>query len=136
MSSDAPFTAVREMLEAQWSGAALVWPNEGLEVADSSMPWIYMDMSGNDMAAMELGPTAAYAERGVIFAHLMCPVGTGTLELRAIAKQLSNLFRQANIPGMTFGRQSLGSGEIGDDDGLWFRQSFTCEYVYQDVFVE
>lgn len=136
MSSDAPFTAVRELLEAEWSGAPLVFPNEGLEVSDSSMPWIYLDMSGNDMAALELGPTAAYAERGIIWCHIQCPVGTGTLEIRAIAKQLSNLFRQADIPGMTFGRQSLGAGEPGDDDGLYWRQSFSVDYVYQDVITD
>jgi hypothetical protein len=90
-------------------------------------------MSGNELAAMELGPTAAYAERGIIWCHIQCPVGTGTLEIRAIAKQLSNLFRTASIPGMTFGRQSLGGGEPGDDDGLFWRMSLTIDYVYQDV---
>jgi len=133
MSSDITFTAVRELLDAQWSGAPLAWPNEPAEF-DSGMPWIYMDMSGNDMSALELGgASAAYAEAGTIWAHIHCPVGTGTLEIRAIAKQLSNLFRAATVPGITFGRQGLGAGEPGDDDGLYWRQTFTVSYTYQDV---
>lgn len=133
MSSDAPFSAVREMLEQVWGGAPLIWPNEG-GVADSSMPWVYMEMSGDDMNALELGQaSAAWAEGGTIWAHIHQPIGTGTLEIRAIAKQLSNVFRTANIPGLTFGRQSLGAGEQGDDDGLYWRQTFTVSYTYQDV---
>jgi hypothetical protein len=132
MSSNAPFTAVRNMMTAQWTGAPLVWPNEGLDVADSSSPWIYMDMSGDEMAALELGASAVYAERGIIWGHIQAPIGTGTLQIRTIAKQLSDLFRAAKITGMTFGRQSLGAGEPGDDDGLYWRQSFTVDYVYQD----
>ena len=136
MSSEAPFTAVRTLVETTWSGAPVVWPNEGLEVADSSSPWIYMDMSGHEMGAMELGPTAAYAERGTLWAHIQAPVGTGTLEIRTIAKQLSDLFRTASIPGMTFGRQNLGAGEPGDDDGLYWRQSFTVDYIWPDVYTD
>lgn len=134
MSSDAAFTAVRDFLAAEWSGAPIVWPNEGLEIADSSAPWIYAEMSGSDMAAMEMGgASAAWREAGVIWLHIYAPVGTGTLELRAIAKQLSNLFRSASLPGMTLGRQSLGAGEPGDDDGLYWRQSMTVSYAYQDT---
>jgi hypothetical protein len=134
MSSDVPFSAVREMLEAVWTGAPMVWPNEGLEVSDSSMPWVYCEMTGDSMEAMELGgASAAWVESGLVWIHIHAPTGTGTLEIRAIARQLSDIFRAAVIPGITFGRQSLGAGEQGDDDGLYWRQSFTVEYEYQSI---
>lgn len=134
MSSDVVFTAVRDLLAAEWSGAPVIWPNEGLEVSDSSAPWIYAEVSGSSLGAIELGGgSAVWVESGVIWLHLYCPVGTGTLELRAIAKQLSNLFRSAALPGITLGRQSLGAGEPGDDDGLYWRQSMTVDYQYQDT---
>jgi hypothetical protein len=135
MSSDAVYTLVRDHLTAEWSGAPIVWPNEGLEVGDTSAPWIYAEISGTDMAAMEIGGNPVFLETGIIWMHIHCPVGTGTLEIRAIGKQLSNLFRLARLPGITFRRQSMGGGEAGDDDGLYWRQSFTIEYEYQDVLV-
>lgn len=133
MSSDVVFTAVRDLLTAEWSGAPITWPNESLEVADSSSPWIYAELSSSGLYPLELGGGyAAWVEEGIVWLHVHAPVGTGTLEIRAIAKQLSNLFRRARLPGITFGRQSLGAGEQGDDDGLYWRQSLTIDYQYQD----
>ena len=132
MSSDVVFTAVRDLLTAEWSGAPITWPNEGLEVADSSSPWVYAELSSSGLYQLELGLGGVWVEDGIIWLHIHAPVGTGTLEIRAIAKQLSNLFRLARVPGITFGRQSLGAGEQGDDDGLYWRQSLTIDYEFQD----
>lgn len=130
MSSDAVFSAVRDLITAQWSTTEVVWPNEG-GVSDASLPWIYVDVSGNLLDPMELGG-GAWIERGLVFCSVFVPVGTGTLEQRAIAKAMSDLFRNARDGPVVFRSHNLGQGEPGDDDGMYWRLTLTVEYSYED----
>lgn len=135
MSSDVVFTAVRDLLAERWTLAPIVFPNEGESGIDPSAPWIYCDASGSLVEPMELGGRA-WIEVGTIYLHVHVPVGTGTLEVRSVAKALSNLFRDArSYGGVVFGDHSLGMGEMGDDDGMYWRQSLTVSYKYQDIGV-
>jgi len=131
MSSDVVFTAVREILADEWEGAPVIFPNEGASPADPSMPWVYCEVAGGLTQSIELGG-GAWLETGVVHLHIFTPVGTGSLEVRAIAKQLSNLFRAARDSPVVFTDQNLGLGQAGDDDGMYWRQTLTIDYRYQD----
>lgn len=131
MSSPEAFQAVRDLIEAGFDAAPVVWPNEGSE-ADSSMPWVYIDVSGSLIRRIELG-IGAYEESGVIWCHVYVPIGTGTTPARAIVKALSRLFLLARDSPLTFGEQSSAQGEPGDDDGMLWRQTMTVNYSYQET---
>lgn len=131
MSSPEVFTAVKTLLEAQFADAPLVWPNEGV-TPDSSAPWVYVDASSFRLFRIELG-VGAMEERGLVWCHIYVPVGTGTETARTLGKALSNIFRSYTRDSpVSFGEQALGAGEPGDDDGMFWRQTLTVNYSYQD----
>ena len=130
MSSPEVFVAVRELLTAELTDVPIVFPNEG-DQPDSSMPWVYCEVAGTLSRRIELG-NAAMEERGIVWCHVYCPVGVGTLESRIICKRLSNIFRSARDSPVTFGDQRLGDGAQGDDDGMLWLVSFSVDYSYQD----
>lgn len=130
MSSPEVYLAVRELLTAALPDIPIVWPNEG-DVTDTSMPWVYCEVVGSVLRRIELGIGFA-EERGTVWCHVYVPLGTGTLEARTIAKRLSTAFRQARDSPVTYGDQSIGAGEPGDDDGMLWRLSLTTDYQFQD----
>jgi hypothetical protein len=131
VSSPEAFSAVRSLIETNFDLCPVVWPNEGGS-ADSSMPWVYCEVTGVSTRRIELG-IGATEEVGTIWLHIFVPVGTGTVEQKAIAKTLSRLFLLARDSPLTFGEQSSAQGEPGDDDGMLWRQTMTVNYSYQET---
>ena len=64
MASPVVFTAVRDLIEASFTDAPVVWPNEG-GISDGSVPWVYVDVSGVLTRRIELG-IAASEETGAV----------------------------------------------------------------------
>jgi hypothetical protein len=131
MSSPEVFTTVRDLIEQNFDLCPVVFPNEE-SATDSSMPWVYVDVSGSLTRRIELG-IGATEEVGVIWLHIFVPVGTGTLEARTISKTLSRLFISARDSPVTFGDQSAAQGQKGDDDGMFWLQTMTVNYSYQEM---
>lgn len=131
MSSPEVFTAVRDLIEAEFTAHPVVFPNEQTPT-DSSAPWVYVDVSGSLTRRIELG-IGAYEERGIIWLNIFVPVGTGVLEAKTIAKTLGRLFLLARDSPVRFGDQSAAQGEPGDDDGMFWRQTMTVTYSYQET---
>jgi hypothetical protein len=131
MSSPEVFTAVRDLITDDFSLCPVVFPNEQTPT-DSSLPWVYVDVSGSLLRRIELG-IGAYEERGLVWLNIFVPVGTGTLEARTIGKALGRLFLLARDSPVTFGDQSAAQGEPGDDDGMYWRQTMTINYQYQEI---
>jgi hypothetical protein len=130
MSSPEAFQAVKDLIEAEFLDYPVVWPNEH-SPTDSSLPWVYIDVTGVATRRIELG-IGAYEETGLIWLHIYVPVGTGTLEARTIARTLSRIFLLARDSPVRFGHQSAAQGSPGDDDGVLWRQTMTVEYSYQE----
>jgi Bacteriophage related domain of unknown function len=131
MSSPEAFLAVRDLIEAEFSLCPVVWPNEQTPT-DSSMPWVYIDVTGSLTRRIELG-IGAYEEVGLIWCHVFVPVGTGSTEARTIVKALSRIFLLARDSPVRFGDQSAAQGNPGDDDGMLWRQTMTVDYSYQET---
>jgi hypothetical protein len=130
MSSVEAFSVVRALIEGTFDRCPVVWPNEGSE-ADSSMPWVYIDVTGTLTRRIELG-IGATEEIGTVWCHVYVPVGTGTTEGRTIVSALSRLFHAARDSPVRFGDQSAAQGQPGDDDGMYWRQTLTVEYSFQE----
>jgi hypothetical protein len=131
MASPIVFTAVRDLIEGSFTDAPVIWPNEG-SLSDGSAPWVYIDVSGVLTRRIELG-IAASEETGIIWCHVFVPIGTGTLAAREIIRTLSRLFMAARDSPLTYGDQATSQGDPGDDDGVYWRQTLTVDYQFQDM---
>lgn len=131
MSSPEAFTAVRDLIEASFTDAPVVFPNEGT-ATDSGAPWVYVDVTGVLTRRIELG-IGVTEELGTVWCHVYVPIGTGTLVARTVVRTLSRMFMAARDSPLTYGDQSTAQGEPGDDNGLLWRQTLTVNYQFQDM---
>lgn len=115
------------------AGLTVEWPNEAFTRPDQA-PFLSVEMAGDGMGAIEMSGTGAWQERGQLFVHILAPTGTGTTAIRAIAKAVSNLFRNvsAEANALLYERQSIGMGEPEEDDGPWWVMSVSVEWKYTD----
>lgn len=142
------WAAIRQKLEAEWEDTPVRYPNGRAfrpsdpsdqspydPTADPEQPWVHLEImgAGSDSTVIgSVGKRAAYDD-GVIFAHVFVPVGTGDDEARRLARALGEIFRVTRFGGLDTGAPNpLGDGEMGSDDGLWWRVSvsipFTARY--------
>lgn len=140
MSSDTVFSSVRSFLEndSGWDRNAvpLVFENEDFTppAPDPDKAWVLVEMTGNfyEPESIGAGSDAAnrYGEEGQIFFHVMVPKGVGSQVARQYGRQLVDLFRGRELDSgkITFPSSSIGRGEPGDEDGVWWRLG--CSVVY------
>lgn len=135
MSSNTVYDAVRTYLQGAWTTTPLVFENEREDNVQDAAAWVYVEASGTiyDQASIGAGSQTAnrYREYGTIFLHVFVPAGTGSTTARTYAKQLADLFRglELNAGSLVFRAISIGAGEIGDDNGKYFRVSVSADYV-------
>lgn len=136
--------SVRQRLEAQWTGAPVTYQNGGAFRPDDptnrdsydpstapDSPWVYLEILGAGADSTRYGPagTRIAQDDGVIFGHVFVPVGTGDDQARQLARALGEIFRVDTFGGLSTGAPSLGGGEQGDDDGLWYRVSVSIPFT-------
>lgn len=116
------------------AGLTVEYPNEGFTRPEPPAPFLSVEMAGDGMGAIEMSGVGAWTERGQLFVHILAPVGTGTTAVRAIAKAVSNLFRNvsASANALLYERQSIGMGELEEDDGPWWVMTVVIEWKYTD----
>lgn len=134
MASNTVYDAVRAHLEAFWSATPIAWENELFDRPEPAAPWIMVEMVGDLYAQMSIGAGVQsenrWDEEGVLLLHVFVPSGTGASTARAYAKSLADLFRGALLIGdsLEFLDASIGMGQPGDDDGLWWRISVSVDW--------
>jgi len=132
MSSPEPWADARVRIETAGLVPAdrVCWPNEAFHQPNGET-WIAVDMSGGLSEPLELGG-GVWQERGRLWMHCFAPTGTGTADLRALAKAAADLFRGLPSGPVVYESAEIGMGEPGDDDGRYWRISVSVEYRYQD----
>lgn len=140
MASPVPWADARARITAATAtgqplaGLTVEWPNEAFTRPDPPAPFLSVEMAGDGMGAIEMGGQGAWQERGQLFLHVLVPTGTGTTGVRAIAKALSDLFRNVSTEAnaLIYERQSIGMGEPEEDDGPWWVMSVSVAWKYTD----
>ena len=140
MASPVPWADARARIEAATAtgqplaGLPIEWPNEAFTRPDPPAPFLSVEMAGDGMGAIEMSGQGAWQERGQLFVHILAPTGTGTTAVRAIAKAVSDLFRNvsAEANALIYERQSIGMGEPEEDDGPWWVMSVSVAWKYTD----
>nr|WP_314074427.1 phage tail terminator-like protein [uncultured Roseococcus sp.] len=139
MTSPVPWADARARIEAAISGPdaplaglPVEWPNEDFTPPPGA--WLSIETDGEGMSPIEMGQLGAWTERGNHTIHVMTPVGTGCELGLAIAKALSNLFRNVSAEGgaLLYQRQLLlPGGQM--DNGNWWITPFVVRWQYTDA---
>jgi hypothetical protein len=124
MSTVVPYTALREFMDANWSGAPLSWENEPFEIPDPPH-FVVVEVFGSSYEQRTIGSGDPAAERweeeGAALFHVAVPRGTGSLQARQTAEALVSLLRGRQLSGdVRFVSASVGNGRPADEDGQLF----------------
>jgi hypothetical protein len=140
MSSDVVFSAVRQFLAVNWTGAPLTYENETfVQPRATNFPappaqWVELEFVGDMYQQESIGSGDPAAERwtegGAVLAHCFVQSGAGTLAARTTARQLADLFRGLELPDrIRFRSMSIGDGGPGDDDGNWWGLTLRADWL-------
>lgn len=135
MASPEAFDAISEVLFESWSETIVIYENDKLSDPDTQTAFVYVEIVGDLLEQDTFGAPGQneWVEDGAAYFHVMVPDGTGSREARAIAKRLSNLFREHPIGTMNFQRMSIGSGEPGKDFPNFFAMTLTIGFDRRDT---
>jgi hypothetical protein len=134
MASGTVYDAIKGYLEAQWTTTTIAWENESFTKPEPPAAWLMVEMTGDLYAQMSIGAGVQsenrWDEEGVLLLHVYVPSGTGASTARAYAKSLADLFRGALLldDSLEFLDASIGMGQPGDDDGMWWRISVSVDW--------
>jgi hypothetical protein len=135
MSTDAPFTAIRNYLTTHWTTTDIAWPNEPFTRPSGDL-FVAVDVDGRKLEQIEIGNPSgnAWRERGRLWLHVYAPAGSGSLTARQYLKTLANLFRDQVVDFVVFRNASFGWWpwlHRYDIDG-WWRVSIAIDWSYED----
>lgn len=120
MASDVVYEAIRTYLSAFWTETAIEWENEHFE--GPATGWVAVEISGTSYAQQSIGADDQaenrWDEDGILWLHVIVPVGTGSVTARRWAKQLADLFRGARLLSgdLEFLDASIGAGGRSIDE--------------------
>lgn len=138
MASLVVYDAIRGKLDPNqggvWTATSLSWPNEPFDTpqpgADGIQPhWVAVIMTGTLYGQESIGETVQadnrWDEEGILWLHVFSPVGAGERTQRQYCKQLADIFRGLTLlsGNLEFLDASISSGELGSEDGAWWRLS-------------
>lgn len=142
MASLEVYDAIRGKLEAAWASTPIAWPNEDFarpEPGADQSHWVAVIMTGTLYGQESIGESVQadnrWDEEGILWLHVFSPVGAGERTQRQYCKQLADIFRGLTLlnGSLEFGDASIASGELGDDDGAWWRISVDVSWRRWDA---
>jgi hypothetical protein len=140
MASDTVYDAVRAYLIEHWIETPINFENgdrhpEYQEFPPNPpAPFVQFEITGTFYGQQSIGADEQadnrWDEEGVIWMHILVPVGTGGSEARRLAKRAANLFRGTTLldGDLEFMDASIGMGAPADDDGNWWRVSVSIDW--------
>jgi hypothetical protein len=134
MATQTVANAVRQWLIATLPAVTFRWENEAADPPTSQTTWAFVEITGDvfDQQSIGAGARASnrWLEAGTLFIHVFAPSGAGTADARTLAEQIATAFRTVETlsPNITFGRMSLGLGDVEAPDGNWWRLPMTIAW--------
>lgn len=123
MDWETTLTAVRAILDAEWSETGVAYQNEDYQSAPG-VPWVYAEVLSVTADTSHFGSAGKRPKSalGLIACHVFVPTGTGVAEGYRLAEALATLLELRSLgPGtVTEGAEITGTGSA-DDEGNWFR---------------
>jgi hypothetical protein len=139
MSSPAPYNDAVALLQAAGLGVAIHLQNDGTFTepqphdpnTGASVLWLAVENTSDILEPIELSG-GAWQEEGTLYVFVMAPAGDGTTAARALAKNVSNVFRNLGPRNVVYLGGSIGLGHVDDADGKWWTLPVSVRWRYQD----
>lgn len=138
MASDVVADAIEAYLSANWAATPISFENQPFSRPASdngaAAPFIALEITGTLYAQQSIGESAQAANRwdeeGQLWLHVYVQTDTGSSIARRYAKQLADLFRGLRLVGdnLEFMDASIGMGQPGDDDGVYWSVSVEIDW--------
>ncbi|MBK5958116.1 hypothetical protein CCR97_08280 [Rhodoplanes elegans] len=132
MAADAVYDAIRAYLEGTestppaWTATRIRWENEDFVKPEPPSPWIAVALTGVVYGQQSIGAATQadnrWDEDGTLWISVFAPVGQGVSEIRALCKQLADLFRGTTLLGgaLEFMDAAIGTNGPAAEEGNWF----------------
>lgn len=131
-----PVSGVRAAVRSALSGFAttIAYENETDAPPETEDAWVFVEITGGDYTQESIGvePRASnrWDERGVIFAHVFVPWGSGMDGTDTILAALAGVFKGQELAGgYEMQDMTTGPGERTGESGLWFRTTLTIDWI-------
>lgn len=134
MATQTVANAVRQWLTATLPAVEWRWENEAQDPPDPPAVFAMVEITGETFEQQSIGATTRasnrWLEAGTLFIHVLAPAGTGSAAARTLAEQIATAFRSVETldPNITFGRLSLGLGDVLPPNGNWWRLPITVAW--------
>jgi hypothetical protein len=142
MASAAVYDAIKAHIQSNYTGSAVTFENEDFTPPKTSgvaEPWCMVEITGTMYGQQSIGEDDQadnrWDEEGTLWLHFFARTGTGSHDLRIAMMQMVNLFRGTTLldGNLEFLDASVGLGEPGDDDGVYWRVTVTIDWRYWDA---
>lgn len=131
MSSLAIYSDARTLLLAAnlVPVANIEFANEPFVIPQSSL-WLSVEAYSNVVGILDLGANH-WRERGSLIIYCCASAGSGTDDLRTLAKAVCNVYRNLPARNPYYGDASIGSGGQSDD-GAYYLLPVTISTYFED----
>jgi uncharacterized protein DUF4128 len=131
-------TAIRAYIEAGFTAAPLLWPNERHSDTATPQSFVAVEVKGatNNIRGIGLPGSRLFIHGGVIMAHVFVPFGVGQATGDDLADAIALLLTRKDIPapsGVQVVRTedpSTYDGELSDEDGNYWRISVSVPFDF------
>lgn len=132
MSSPQAFSPIEAYLKAEWTATPIAFENDGFKPPKQPGAFVLVEIFGVMFDQETIGANEQvenlWREDGSLYLHVCVPRGTGSLQARTFSRQLADLFRGQDFAGIRFRQISIGSAEVGDEDGNYYRMTVTVDW--------
>ncbi|MGD9880457.1 MAG: hypothetical protein AB7F22_10620 [Reyranella sp.] len=110
------WAAIQARAASQITGMPILWPDEGNELPVEPAPFVFIEMTTDRGAFIEIGGgrgSNTFRNRGELLAYVFVPIGEGLARALALAEPVAAAFRSYQGGGVTFDGatvQPLGEG--------------------------
>lgn len=122
MDLAAAWTAIKARLEANYTAAALRWPDTLAPLADPPAAFAFVEVLTDAARVIAQGGgigANTFRTDAQVRASVMAPIGTPTGDLLQLGEDLAVVLRGARFAGVRFGGAEVYPGSVTSEDGMY-----------------
>ena len=131
-------TAIRSYIEAGFTTAPLVWPNEAHDLPATPAAFVALEVQGisNSIRGVGQPGNRLFIHGGLILANVYVPFSVGSKAGDDLADAIGLLLTRRDIAAPSVPQvvrtedPTVHAGELGDDDGNYWRVSVAVPFDF------
>jgi hypothetical protein len=134
--------AIRAYIESNWTATPIAWQNgpftrpvrpETDPLKGEPLPWLYVEIISTGSSGSQFGSTGkrVKADSGLVIGHVFVPIGSDDIDANDTATEFGEMLQLRSIgpaPAPRLESPTIGGGDSGDDDGVYYGVSVTVPF--------